>query len=46
MNGVVRVGFWCAVTSISLLPAMVLRLGATSLDSFGDTAYGGLCDPV
>jgi hypothetical protein len=37
---------WCAITSISLLPATVLWLTATSLDSFGGPAYGILRDLV
>jgi hypothetical protein len=32
----------CAITSISLLPDAVLRLGATSLDSIEDAGYGVL----
>jgi hypothetical protein len=46
VHGVLRAGIWCTITSISLLLAMVLRLGAASLDSFRDPAYGVLCDLV
>jgi hypothetical protein len=46
VHDVLRVGIWCAITSISSLPAAVLWLGATSLDSIGERAYGGIHDPV
>jgi hypothetical protein len=46
MRGVLVVRFWCAFTSIPPLAVIVLRLGATSFDSFGDPAYNGLRDPV
>jgi hypothetical protein len=46
MRGVLRVGILSTVTSISLLAVVDLRLGATSLDSFGDPTYSGLGDPV
>jgi hypothetical protein len=32
-------GIWYAITSISPLPAVVIRLGAASLDSFRDHSY-------
>jgi hypothetical protein len=41
MCGVLRVRIWCAFTSIFLLAIAVLRLGAASLDSFGDRASLG-----
>jgi hypothetical protein len=44
--GVLQVRIWRAIASISPLLAVVLRLGATSLDSFRDLAYGSLRDPV
>jgi hypothetical protein len=43
---VLRAGIWCAITSISPLPTVVIWFGAASLDSFRDPAYGGLRDPV
>jgi hypothetical protein len=46
VHDVLRVVIWCAITLISPLPAVVLRLGAASLDSVGDSASGGLCDTV
>jgi hypothetical protein len=46
VHGILRAGIWCAITSISPLAAAVLWLGAASLDSFGDPAYGGLYDLV
>jgi hypothetical protein len=35
-----------AIPPISPLLAVVLRLGAESLDFFGDLAYGSLRDPM
>jgi hypothetical protein len=46
VRGILCVGIWCVITSISLLLAAVLRLGAISPDPFGDPTYGGLRDPV
>jgi hypothetical protein len=46
MHGVLRVRIWCVVPPISPFLAVVLRLGAASLGSFGDLEYGGICDPV
>jgi hypothetical protein len=46
MHGVLRVRIWCAFTSISLLAAVVLWLGAAPLDSFRDPTYSGLRDPM
>jgi hypothetical protein len=46
MHGVLRAMIWCDVTSICPLAAVVLWLGAASLDSFGDPAYSSLHDPV
>jgi hypothetical protein len=45
-RGVLRVGIRCGMTSISPLPATVLRLRDTSLDSFVDPAYDSLRDPM
>jgi hypothetical protein len=44
--GVLRARIWYAVRLISPLAAPVLQLGAASLDSFGDPAYGGLRELV
>jgi hypothetical protein len=44
--GVLRARIWCAITLISPLLVAVLWLGAASLDSFRDLAYGGLRDPM
>jgi hypothetical protein len=46
MRGVLRLRILCAIALISPLAAVALWLGAESLDSFGDPAYSGLCDPV
>jgi hypothetical protein len=46
VRDVLRVRFRCVVPPISLLLAIVLRLGAASLDSIRDLAYGSLHDPV
>jgi hypothetical protein len=46
VGGYVMVCMWCAITPISLLPAIVLRLGVASCDSLGDIAYGDLRDPM
>jgi hypothetical protein len=46
VRGVLCARIWCVITLISPLAAAVLRLGAASLDSFGEPAYSSLCDPV
>jgi hypothetical protein len=46
VHDILRVRIWCVIPPISLLLAAVLWLGAASLDSFGDLAYGSLRDPV
>jgi hypothetical protein len=40
--GVLRARIWCTLASIPPLVAIVLRLGATSSDSFGDPTYHAL----
>jgi hypothetical protein len=46
VHGILRARIWCAFTLILPLADVVLRLGAASLDLFGDPAYSDLHDPV
>jgi hypothetical protein len=46
VHDILRTGIWCAIISISPLPAMVLQVVAVSLDSFRDPTYGSLRDPM
>jgi hypothetical protein len=46
MCGTLRVRVWCAITPISPLSVVVLRLGTASLDPLKDLAHGSLCNPV
>jgi hypothetical protein len=46
VRDVLRARILCAIPLISPLLTVVLWLGAASLDSFEDLAYGGLRDLV